>query len=155
VKPVDLAELQQSIVIQLRVLRGPVKTALQNLRGDQAAEAAAQLIIERCLSGFAIYAPDRVRITPHPQWSHGTSAHGRFGVTEPWPRPPVEPAHPDRCRLCTINDIDGLGEALARAMWDALVPATPFEKAGEHRASFLLIAHRAINWLRRAQASDS
>jgi hypothetical protein len=79
------------------------------------------------------------------------SSPGRFGQTEPWPRPPLEPARPDQCRLCTVNNVDALGEELAKAMWHALVPERSFEKAGEHRGSFLLIAHRAINWLDRAR----
>ena len=153
-KQLSLAELQRDIEIQLRVLRGPVKTALQNVSGDTAAKTAARLIIERCLASCAIFEPDWVTRPATFGDSPFYKRIGVFGATEPWPKPPPEP-EPGRCRICGANDIDGLGEELARAMWVALIPGTPFEKSGEHRASFLLIAHRAINWLGRAHASDS
>jgi hypothetical protein len=154
VKPVDPTDFQRDIEIQLRILRGPVKTALQNVSGDMAANTAARLIIERCLAGCAIFEPDWVtrRATVGDRAFYQRA--GIFGDTEPWPEPPPEPER-GRCRICGANDIDVLGEELARAMWTALVPGTPFEKSGQHRASFLLIAHRAINWLGRAHAEHS
>lgn len=158
-KQVDPATLEMSLYIQLRVLRGATKTHLQHLGSDRACKTAARLIIERCLSRFAMFAPDDYyrRYLPHEFGSstvQGEMVRGRFGETEPWPRPPLEPVRPDRCRLCAVNDLDALGEELARAMWQALVPETPFEKAGEHRANFLLIAHRAINWLDRPKENE-
>jgi hypothetical protein len=151
-KLVDPAALELSIYIQLRVLRGPTKTHLQQVGTDMACKTAARLIIERCLSRFAIFAPDEYyrRSLTHEFGSLnvvGRMEAGTFGQTEPWPQPPAETTGPDRCRLCTVNDIDALGAELAKAMWQSLVPETSFERSGEHRASFLLIAHRAINWL--------
>ena len=128
---------------------GRLKRALQNVRGDTAAKTAARLIIERCLSGCVIFKPDQVTRRATFGDSPFYQRAGSFGETEPWPKPPPEP-EPGRCRICGANDIDGLGEELARAMWSALVPDILFENSGQHRASFLLIAHRAINWLGRA-----
>jgi hypothetical protein len=82
-KRVGLAELQRDIVIQLRVLRGPVKTALQNVRGDRAAETAAKLIIERCLAGCAIFEPDSVTRRATFGDSPIYERAGVFGETEP------------------------------------------------------------------------
>jgi hypothetical protein len=157
-KPIDSSHLEMTLYIQLRVLRGPTKTHLQHLGTDQACRTAARLIMERCLSRFAIFAPDEVyrRYRPDEFGSLNTGSEwlaGRFGETEPWSAPPADP-EPGRCRVCGVNDIDGLGEELARRMWDTLVPATPFEKAGEHRVSFLLIAHHAINWLGRTHVGE-
>lgn len=155
---VDPAELELSIYIQLRMLRGPTRTHLQHLGTDATCKFAAGLIIERCLLRCAIFVPDRF-YRRYKQGNFGSVTSGgawfagRFGETEPWPLAPLESTTPGRCLVCTTNDTDALGAALAREMWQALVPRTPFEKAGEHRSSFLLNAHRAINWFGR-RASD-
>jgi hypothetical protein len=79
-------ELQTRIAIQLRVQRGPDKTKL-GLHGDLAAETVARNILERCLGGCVVLAPDLVSAGP---WGERP---GSFGVDEPWPfekgcRPP-------------------------------------------------------------------
>jgi hypothetical protein len=155
---VDPADLEMSIYIQLRVLRGATRTNLQRASSDRACQTVARLIIERCLSGCAIFRPDdQRRFYPAngSEGGHWADARGKFGVSEAWPRPPLAPTEPGDCRLCTVNDLDGLGEELAKAMWATLVPEKPFEDAGDHRTSFLLIAHRAINWLGRSHSSHS
>jgi hypothetical protein len=152
---VDAADLEMSIYIQLRVLRGSTRTNLQRVGSDVACKTAARLIIERCLSGCAIFKPSPFYKFETAGMGRGdgyVQHNGRFGVSEAWPRPPVAPPQLDRCRLCTVNDLDGLGEELAKAMWTALVSDRAFEDAEDDRSSFLLIAHRAINWLGRSHA---
>lgn len=152
---VDAADLEMSIYIQLRVLRGATRTNLQRVGSDMACKTVARLIIERCLSGGVIFRPSPFYVFHENVMAMGTGhfeTPGRFGESEAWPRPPLAPRQPDRCRLCTVNDLDALAEAMAKEMWSALVPEKPFEQAGDQRTNFLLIAHRAINWLGRAHA---
>ncbi len=48
---------------------------------------------------------------------------------------------------CTANDIEALAENLVAAMWAVIGPKVPLDKAGQYRATFLLLAQRAVNRL--------
>ena len=67
-----------SIVVQLKVLRGSVRREA-GLRGDAAVEQAALTIVDKCLAGCAVMAPDLVSAG---DWGQRP---GTFGVTEPFP----------------------------------------------------------------------
>jgi hypothetical protein len=72
-------EISRNIAIQITCIRGPTKTALQHMQGEQAVKEATRIIMEHCLGGCVVLAPDPVSAG---NW--GTRS-GKFGVTEPWP----------------------------------------------------------------------
>jgi hypothetical protein len=80
---ISLEEIRRDVEIQIRCLRGPTKTALQTMNGDRAAEQAARTIVERCLGGCVVLAPDMVSADSSiGSWGERP---GKFGVDEPWP----------------------------------------------------------------------
>jgi hypothetical protein len=158
-KRVDPASLEMSIYIQLRVLGGATKTHLQHIGSDRACRVAARLIIERCCRGSR-YSPrttitgdiDRTSSAVRPWVPNG----GRVSSVGPKHGHGRHASRPVRtivaCARSTISTRSAKNSP--GAMWHALVPETRFGETGEQRASFLLIAHRAITWLDRADAPE-
>ena len=77
-------ELRMRIAIQLTVQASWAKTALQISRSQLAVDAVTNNIMDRCLNGVVVLAPDMVSAG---DWGERP---GEFGKTEPWP---FEPGH--------------------------------------------------------------
>lgn len=82
-------ELRIAITIQLTVQAKWAKTALQLSNSKIAVDTVAENILNHCLNGVVVLAPDLVSAG---NWG---DRPGKFGETEPWPfeeghRPPKE-----------------------------------------------------------------
>ncbi|MDO6414300.1 hypothetical protein Q4F19_07890 [Sphingomonas sp. BIUV-7] len=154
-KRLNLATRQSDIAIRLRVLRGPMRTTLQNVRGAQAAETAARLIIERCLSGCAIFEPNRVVRTATFGDSPTYMKAGYFGDTEPWPTAPGEPKQPTDAASARQTTSMRLATIWHGPCGKRSCPGRSLKRPASIEAAFLLIAHRTIKWLGRAHAAQS